>query len=129
MTGSAQTTLEAAREKLFPCLCGSLGGPQDDVQRFGHPRLHARHRPFAIGVRERDPWLACTVRRCATARAASAPRAGSTPAHRRDGLPQRRSDRTKHCFCWPLAGSSPNALTEQGIPSTARRTTNRPLTP
>ena len=52
-------TLESAREKLFLYLCGWLGGPQHYVQRFGHPRLRARHLPFAIGVRERDQWLAC----------------------------------------------------------------------
>jgi hemoglobin len=52
-------TLEAAREKLFWYLCGWLGGPQHYVQRFGHPRLRARHLPFAIGLRERDQWLAC----------------------------------------------------------------------
>ena len=27
--------------------------------RFGHPRLRQRHMPFAIGVQERDQWLAC----------------------------------------------------------------------
>ena len=52
-------TLESAREKLFLYLCGWLGGPQHYVQRYGHPRLRARHLPFAIGVRERDQWLAC----------------------------------------------------------------------
>ncbi len=28
-------------------------------ERFGHPRLRARHLPFAIGIRERDQWVAC----------------------------------------------------------------------
>lgn len=51
--------LEAARDKLFWFLCGWLGGPQHYVERFGHPRLRARHLPFAIGLRERDQWLAC----------------------------------------------------------------------
>jgi hemoglobin len=53
------STLEAARDKLFWFLCGWLGGPQHYVERFGHPRLRARHLPFPIGIRERDQWLAC----------------------------------------------------------------------
>ncbi|ACB32972.1 globin [Leptothrix cholodnii SP-6] len=52
-------TLEQARDKLNWFLCGWLGGPQHYVARFGHPRLRARHLPFAIGIRERDQWLAC----------------------------------------------------------------------
>lgn len=52
-------SLEQARCKLFWFLCGWLGGPDHYVQRFGHPRLRARHLPFSIGVRERDEWLAC----------------------------------------------------------------------
>ena len=53
------STLADARQKLFWFLCGWLGGPQHYVERFGHPRLRARHLPFAIGIRERDQWLAC----------------------------------------------------------------------
>ncbi|MDO5288984.1 MAG: group II truncated hemoglobin [Pseudomonadota bacterium] len=53
------SSLEQARRKLFWFLCGWLGGPNHYVERFGHPRLRARHLPFAIGVRERDEWLAC----------------------------------------------------------------------
>ena len=51
--------LASAREKLFWHLCGWLGGPQHYVERFGHPRLKARHMPFVIGIKERDQWLAC----------------------------------------------------------------------
>ncbi len=51
--------LGQAREKLFWFLCGWLGGPQHYIERFGHPRLRARHMPFVIGIRERDQWLAC----------------------------------------------------------------------
>jgi hemoglobin len=43
------STLESARQKLFWFLCGWLGGP--------HLRMH--HMPFAIGIVERDQWLAC----------------------------------------------------------------------
>jgi hemoglobin len=51
--------LASARDKLFWFLCGWLGGPQHFVERFGHPRLRARHMPFKIGIQERDQWLAC----------------------------------------------------------------------
>jgi hemoglobin len=52
-------TLDNARQRLFWFLCGWLGGPQYYTERFGHPMLRARHLPFAIGIRERDEWLAC----------------------------------------------------------------------
>jgi hemoglobin len=51
--------LVEARDKLFWFLCGWLGGPQHYTERFGHPRLKARHMPFKIGILERDQWLAC----------------------------------------------------------------------
>ena len=53
------STLEGSRDKLYWFLCGWLGGPQHYVERFGHPRLRARHLPYAIGLAERDQWLAC----------------------------------------------------------------------
>jgi hemoglobin len=53
------STLAQARQKLFWYLCGWLGGPQHYTERFGHPRLRARHMPFVIGNTERDQWLAC----------------------------------------------------------------------
>jgi len=51
-----------SRDKLYWFLSGWLGGPKLYVERFGHPRLRARHLPFAIGVTERDQWLACMTR-------------------------------------------------------------------
>jgi hemoglobin len=54
-------TLDDARDKLYWFLSGWLGGPDLYVERFGHPRLRARHLPFAIGVRERDQWVACMM--------------------------------------------------------------------
>jgi hemoglobin len=51
--------LEGSADKLFWFLCGWSGGPQHFQNRFGHPRLRARHLPFAIGGDERDQWLAC----------------------------------------------------------------------
>jgi hemoglobin len=53
------TTLDGSRDKLFWFLCGWLGGPSHYIERFGHPRLRARHLPFAIGIAERDQWLHC----------------------------------------------------------------------
>ena len=64
--------LDGSRDKLFWFLCGWSGGPQHFQQRFGHPRLRARHLPFAIGVAERDQWLAC-MRAAMTDCALSAP--------------------------------------------------------
>lgn len=63
------STLDDARDKLFWFLCGWLGGPDHYQERFGHPRLRARHLPFAIGVKERDQWVACmdqAMGECAT---------------------------------------------------------------
>jgi hemoglobin len=51
--------LAGSEEKLYLYLTGWLGGPQLYVEKFGHPRLRARHLPFAIGGTERDQWLAC----------------------------------------------------------------------
>jgi hemoglobin len=51
--------LAQAREKLYLFLSGWLGGPSLYIERHGHPMLRRRHLPFAIGVRERDQWLAC----------------------------------------------------------------------
>jgi len=55
-------TLEGSRDKLFWYLCGWLGGPDHYIERFGHPRLRARHLPYAIGDAERDQWMACMTR-------------------------------------------------------------------
>lgn len=52
-------SLEGSRDKLFWFLCGWLGGPDLYAERFGHPRLRARHLPYPIGIAERDQWLAC----------------------------------------------------------------------
>ncbi|HSC79388.1 MAG TPA: group II truncated hemoglobin [Chitinolyticbacter sp.] len=54
---AADTTL--IRQKLFEFLSGWLGGPQLFIEKYGHPRLRARHLPFTIGEAERDQWLLC----------------------------------------------------------------------
>lgn len=51
--------LAGSEEKLFMFLSGWLGGPQLFVEKFGHPRLRARHMPFSIGATERDQWMLC----------------------------------------------------------------------
>lgn len=52
-------SLDGSRDKLFWFLCGWLGGPNHFIERFGHPRLRARHLPFEIGTQERDQWMCC----------------------------------------------------------------------
>ena len=49
--------MDSSRDKLFMFLSGWMGGPDLFVEQFGHPRLRARHLPFAIGTAERDQWL------------------------------------------------------------------------
>lgn len=52
-------SLAGSRDKLYWFLSGWMGGPSLYTDQFGHPRLRARHMPFAIGDRERDAWVAC----------------------------------------------------------------------
>ena len=54
--------LTESRDKLFMFLVGWTGGPPLYVERFGHPRLRARHIRFPIGTQERDEWLWCMNR-------------------------------------------------------------------
>jgi len=51
--------LTGSRQKLFEFLSGWLGGPSLYIEKYGHPRLRARHLPFAIGSAERDAWMRC----------------------------------------------------------------------
>lgn len=55
-------SLAASRDKLFMFLTGWLGGPPLYTSEFGHPRLRARHLPYAIGEAERDQWMACMAK-------------------------------------------------------------------
>jgi hemoglobin len=56
------STLDGSRDKLYWFLCGWMGGPDLYISQFGHPRLRARHMPYAIGIAERDQWLVCMSR-------------------------------------------------------------------
>lgn len=49
--------LAGAEQRLRDFLIGRFGGPARYVQQRGHPRLRARHMPFAIDSRARDRWL------------------------------------------------------------------------
>jgi hemoglobin len=53
------STLDGSRDKFAWFLTGWLGGPDLYVERFGHPRLRARHLPFPIDIQARDQWLTC----------------------------------------------------------------------
>jgi hemoglobin len=52
-------SLDGSRDKFAWFLTGWLGGPDLYIERFGHPRLRARHLPYPIGVEARDQWLTC----------------------------------------------------------------------
>jgi len=51
--------LSEVEDKFFMFLSGWLGGPSLFIEKFGHPRLRARHLPFTIGIEERNQWLQC----------------------------------------------------------------------
>ena len=53
--------LTHSREKLALFLIGWTGGPQDYIERYGHPRLRQRHIGFSIGEAERDQWMFCMI--------------------------------------------------------------------
>ena len=50
-------SLEEPRLHLTLFLTQFFGGPPVYSERRGHPRLRARHLPFAIDRKERDAWV------------------------------------------------------------------------
>jgi hemoglobin len=52
-----EADLAGARRRLTLFLVQYWGGPTTYLEERGHPRLRARHSPFAIGGLERDRWL------------------------------------------------------------------------
>jgi hemoglobin len=54
--------LSASRDKLYLFLTGWMGGPDLYQEKYGHPKLRARHLPFPIGSTERNQWLDCMQR-------------------------------------------------------------------
>ena len=47
------------RDRFALFLVGWLGGPDDYVQKHGHPRLRMRHGRVAVNVAMRDAWMRC----------------------------------------------------------------------
>ncbi len=51
--------LDTIRQKFFEFLSGWLGGPPLFEQKYGHPRLRARHLPFQVDEKLRNQWMFC----------------------------------------------------------------------
>lgn len=49
--------LAGAEQRLRDFLVGRFGGPQRYTEQRGHPRLRARHMPFAINPAARQRWM------------------------------------------------------------------------
>jgi len=49
--------LAGAEQRLRDYLIYRFGGPETYIEQRGHPRLRARHFPFAIHQAARDRWL------------------------------------------------------------------------
>jgi hemoglobin len=49
--------LAGAEQRLRDFLIYRFGGPETYIEQRGHPRLRARHFPFAIHQAARDRWL------------------------------------------------------------------------
>lgn len=48
-----------SRERFGLFLVGWLGGPQDYMATYGHPRLRMRHMNVRVDAHMRDAWLRC----------------------------------------------------------------------
>lgn len=51
--------LTETAEKQFAFLTGFMGGPPLYHERYGNPRLRARHLPFPITSQRARAWLTC----------------------------------------------------------------------
>ena len=51
--------LDNARLRLFEYFSGWFGGPSLFIDKYGHPRLRARHKHIQIGLADHDIWLKC----------------------------------------------------------------------
>ncbi|MDX2106954.1 MAG: globin [Candidatus Melainabacteria bacterium] len=54
--------LDNAKRSLALFLIQRTGGRTTYSDEKGHPRMRARHMPFAIGQAERDAWIVCMNR-------------------------------------------------------------------
>jgi hemoglobin len=61
-----EADLGPAEDRLRMFLEQYWGGPRTYSDRRGHPRLRMRHAAFAIGLAERDAWLAAMADAVAT---------------------------------------------------------------
>lgn len=52
----------ASRDRFALFLIGWLGGPEDYVRLYGHPRLRMRHAHVPVNVAMRDAWLRSMAR-------------------------------------------------------------------
>jgi hemoglobin len=50
------------KERFSLFLVGWLGGPQEYMERHGHPRLRMRHGRVPVNEGMRDAWLRCMAR-------------------------------------------------------------------
>ena len=50
------------KERFGLFLVGWLGGPQEYMERHGHPRLRMRHARVSVSIDMRDAWLRCMSR-------------------------------------------------------------------
>ncbi len=57
---------ESIKEKQRLFLTQFLGGPALYSERFGHPRLRARHMPHTITEEDAVAWLSCMSKAIAT---------------------------------------------------------------
>jgi hemoglobin len=53
------TVSRGPRDRFALFLVGWLGGPQDYIAEFGHPRLRMRHARVPVDAAMRDAWLRC----------------------------------------------------------------------
>ena len=51
--------LDNIRQKFFEFLSGWLGGPGLFEQKYGHPKLRARHLPFKVTKKQSNLWMLC----------------------------------------------------------------------
>ena len=51
--------LSESRDKLTWFLVGRFGGPPLYEERYRHPRLRARHMPFAVDTDAANAWMLC----------------------------------------------------------------------
>jgi hemoglobin len=51
--------MHEASKKSAAFFVGILGGPPLYIEKYGSPRMRARHLPFRIDERSRQVWLSC----------------------------------------------------------------------